>query len=71
MQYFTEVTFYDEPNDREYYATAEEAAEAYAEAVTAAAEQGRHFGDWAQIRRGTETSNGRKITHRTTNEANA
>jgi hypothetical protein len=71
MTHFVEVTFYDEPTDREHYATAEEAAEAYAEAITAAADQGHHFGDWAQIRRGTETSQGRKITHRTTNEADA
>jgi len=71
MTHFVEVTFYDEPTDREHYDTAAEAAEAYAEAITAAAEQGRHFGDWAQIRRGTETSQGRKITHRTTNEADA
>ena len=71
MKYFVEITFYDEPNDREIFDTAEEAAEAYAQAIDDARTFGVHFGDWAQIRRGTLSTEGRKITHRHTNEVTA
>lgn len=71
MQYFTEITYFDEPTDREVFDTAEEAAEAYAQAIDQASIYGVHFGDWAQIRRGTLSTEGRKITHRHTNEVTA
>ena len=71
MQYFTEITYFDEPTDREVFDTAEEAAEAYALAIDQARAYGVHFGDWAQIRRGTLSTEGRKITHRHTNEVTA
>ena len=67
MKHFTEITFYDEPTDRQHYDTAEEAAEAFADAIDAAQSQGHHFGDWAQIRQGTETAKARKITRRFNN----
>ena len=71
MEYFTEVTYFDDDTTREVFDTAEEAAEAYAQAIDQARTYGVHFGDWAQIRRGTLSTEGRKITHRHTNEATA
>jgi hypothetical protein len=71
MKYFTEITYFDEPTDREVFYTAEDAAEAYAQAIDQARTYGVHFGDWAQIRRGTITTKGRTITHRHNNEVTA
>lgn len=71
MQYFTEVTYFDDDTTREVFDTAEEAAEAYAQAIDQASTYGVHFGDWAQIRRGTINAKGRTITQRHTNEAAA
>lgn len=65
-RFFSEVTYYDEPNEREYFDTAEEAADAYGEAIEQFFTLGHHFGDVAQIRRGYETAQGRTITHRHT-----
>ena len=72
MQYFVEVTFYDEPNDREIFDTIEDAAEAYAQAIDAARNYGTNFfGDWAQIRMGKISNKSREIMRRFTNEDNA
>ena len=71
MQYFTEITYFDEPTDREVFDTAEEAAEAYAQAIDTARTFGTHFGDWAQIRLGKISNKGREIMRRFTNEATA
>jgi hypothetical protein len=71
MKYFVETTYFDEPNDREIFDTIEEAAEYYTQAIDAARSYGVHFGDWAQIRRGTINAKGRTITQRHTNEAAA
>ena len=71
MEYFVEITFYDEPNDREIFDTIEEAAEYYTQAIDTARSFGTHFGDWAQIRLGKISTEGRKITHRYTNEVTA
>ena len=43
MQYFTEVTYFDDDTTREIFDTAEEAAEAYAQAI----DEARIYGvDW-------------------------
>lgn len=67
-RFFSEITYYDEPNEREYFDTAEDAAAAYGEAIEQFFNMGHHFGDVAQIRRGFETAQGRTITHRHTAE---
>ena len=69
MEYFVEITFYDEPNDREVFGTIEEAAEYYTQAIDTARSFGTHFGDWAQIRLGKISNKGREIMRRFTNEA--
>lgn len=71
MQYFVEVTFYDEPNDREIFDTIGEAAEYYTQAIDTARSHGVHFGDWAQIRLGKISNKGREIMRRFTNEVDA
>ena len=71
MQYFTEVTYFDDDTTHEVFDTAEEAAEAYAQAIDQARTFGVHFGDWAQIRLGKISSKGRQIMRRFTNEATA
>jgi hypothetical protein len=71
MEYFVEITFYDEPSDREIFDNIEEAAEYYSQAIDNARNYGTHFGDWAQIRIGKISNKGREIMRRFTNEATA
>ena len=71
MQYFTEVTYFDDDTTREVFDTAEEAAEAYAQAIDQASTYGVHFGDWSQIRLGKISNKGREIMRRFTNETTA
>jgi len=61
--YFVEITRYQNPSQRTYYATPREAAEAYAEAVDAIA----FYEDVAQVRQGQQLGRARTITQRFTN----